>query len=413
MIKLQRSVAVRAFDLEATVATGRERPELLAVARLAHDLGRPVGGADICRQLLGGLSEVVGWRVVERCIDIGLLVRDGTRGPAALSEGGSQALTSGQVLVPEEGAWRFYIIEDPLVVVPVVHCERLSLANAEEERKALKAVPKDARGRSQRPSSDEIPAPLRTLFEREAVATSVVDGHMFQIRQLPQTRRGAAGPRDGRLELHATWCPSQAPTLQVRGQLAPPADPKPPKRDDRGEARARGPLRIDRALEFPSGVAAIPYDELWIFLAAVGGGCEPAEVRRAYQRAGGARQLPARFEPLDLDARAAMRRTLPVPRPDCGSHLGEFDDTVLLDVALVPRSDADAQEWALWLQRRGIADYVTPERLKAIESEVLTRFPFHRPRLRTPQELLAEARARPRERGAQFLLAPADLGLWR
>lgn len=411
MIKLQRSIAVHTFDLEATVATGRERPELLAVARLAHDLARPIGGSDICRQLLGGLSEVVGWRVVERCIDIGLLFRDRPSGPAALSEGGAQALESGQVLVPEEGAWRFYLIDDPLVMAPVVHCERLLLANAEEARKELKHAPKDNRGRTQRPSSDPIPAALVDLFKQQKVASSIVDGHMFQIRELPQTRRGANGPADGKIALLATWTLSQPPTLQLRGKLAPPDDPR-PKRHEKNEPRARGPLPIDRALGLPPGVAAIPYDELWIFLAAIGSNLEPAEVRRAYQRAAGKRQLPASFEPLDDAARATMRRDLPVQRPKCGQHLGNFDDTTLTEVDLVPRSDADAQSWALWMQRRKIKDYVVPENLQAIEKEVLARFPFHRPRLRSPHELLAEARTRPLDSGARYLLAPSDLGLW-
>jgi hypothetical protein len=412
MIKLHRSVIVRTFDLEATVATGRERPELLAVARLAHDLGRPLSGPDICRQLLGGLSEVVGWRVLERCIDIGLLVRTGVRGPAVLSEGGAQALASGQVLVPEEGAWRFYIVEDPLVTAPVVHCERLILVNAEDERKNLKHAPKDSRGRAQRPTNDPIPPALLGLFDRQAVISSVVDGHVFQIRQLPQTRRGAAGPKDGKLELQAAWTPSQPPTLHLRGQLAPPDDPRPPKRDGTTEPRARGPLRLDRSLAVPSGAVAIQYDDLWIYLAAVGSNIEPAEVRRVCQR-GGRRLLPARFEPLDDGARVAMRRHLPIPRPNCGQHLGTFEDMSLTDVELVPYSDADAQSWAVWLQRREITDYVTPERLQTIEAAVLARFPVHRPRLRAPRELLDEARSRPLERGARFVLAPSDLGLWR
>jgi hypothetical protein len=413
MIKLQRSVVVRTFDLEATVATGRERPELLAVARLAHDFQRPISGLDIGRELLGGLPEVVGWRVVERCVDIGLLVRTGPRGPATLSEGGAQALTSGQVLVPEEGAWRFYIVEDPLVMAPVVHCERLVLANAEDERKALRTAPRDGRGRPQRPASDTIPMPLRELFDRQVVASSIVDGHVFQIRQLPQGRRGVSGPGDGRLELHATWNPSQPASLQLRGQLATPADPRPQKRNDNNESRASDPQRIDRALGLPPKAASISYDELWIFLAGVASKIEPSEIRRAYQRSDGKRQLPASFEMLDDGARAMMRCDLQIAKPNCGEHLGTFANTTLTDVELVPRLDSDAQRWAEWMQQREIKDYVTPENLQAIAVAVLARFPFHRPRLRTHLELLAEARARPFERGARYLLAPYDLGLWR
>ena len=48
MIRLTRSISVSSFDVEATVAVGRNRPEFLAVARLAADLGRPIGDVRAC-----------------------------------------------------------------------------------------------------------------------------------------------------------------------------------------------------------------------------------------------------------------------------------------------------------------------------------------------------------------------------
>ena len=64
MIRLSRSVAISSFDVEATVAVGRDRPEFLAVAQLAADLARPIGARDVLRELLGARPEVLGWRVI-------------------------------------------------------------------------------------------------------------------------------------------------------------------------------------------------------------------------------------------------------------------------------------------------------------------------------------------------------------
>jgi len=121
MINLHRTVTVTSFDVEATVAVARERPELLAVARLAKDLDRPIDGADVSTQLLGRLPEHVGWRVIERCVDLGILERARWSGPASLSVRGGFALEFGAILIPEEGTWRFYLLEDPLVGSPLVH----------------------------------------------------------------------------------------------------------------------------------------------------------------------------------------------------------------------------------------------------------------------------------------------------
>ena len=109
MISLTRTVPVSSFDVEATVAVGRDRPEFLAVARLAADLDRPIDARDVLRELLGARPDVLGWRVIERCVALGRLVRAGTDGAAALSEPGRIALGHGQVLVPEEGIWRFFV----------------------------------------------------------------------------------------------------------------------------------------------------------------------------------------------------------------------------------------------------------------------------------------------------------------
>ena len=116
MIRLSRHISISCFDAEATVAVARQRPEFLAVARLAADLGRPISSRDVLRELLGPLPEVLGKRVIERCIGLGLLeITDQKNDEAALSEAGRLALEHGEVLVPEEGVWRFYLVDDPLV----------------------------------------------------------------------------------------------------------------------------------------------------------------------------------------------------------------------------------------------------------------------------------------------------------
>ena len=59
MIRLQRTVQIHSFEAEAIVAIGRDRPEFLAVARLAADLGHPIGasGARVMVTLLAALQK--------------------------------------------------------------------------------------------------------------------------------------------------------------------------------------------------------------------------------------------------------------------------------------------------------------------------------------------------------------------
>ncbi|MDA0839839.1 MAG: hypothetical protein O3B01_32420 [Planctomycetota bacterium] len=84
-INLRTKIEVKAFDLSATVAFGSKRPEFLAVAELASCLNRPITGEDVCRELLKGLPEPMGWRAIQRCVQLGILRQPNPRSDATLT----------------------------------------------------------------------------------------------------------------------------------------------------------------------------------------------------------------------------------------------------------------------------------------------------------------------------------------
>lgn len=240
MIQLWRSVPVQTFDAEATIALGRDRPELLAVAQLALDAGRPIAGRDVTRELLGGLPEHVGWLVIDRCVHLGLLQQRGSRGPAELTEGGSIALEHGQVLVPEEGVFRFYLAADPLLDAALLHVAPLRSASAKESRDTLYEAKK---GNAQPPQGATPPNVLRGVALNQ-VLLSGVNGSMFEVRDAP--RVGQAGP-GGNVRLDLRWEPDGPAVVLVSGQLPGPGD----------EA---APLKADFRVETPEALQSSSYD---------------------------------------------------------------------------------------------------------------------------------------------------------
>lgn len=408
MIQLQRTVSVASFDIEATLAIGRDRPELLAVAQLARDLGRPIRGTDVATQLLGRLPEHVGWRVIDRCLDLGLLARQDDRGPIILSEAGEAALATGSVLIPEEGTWRLFTIEDPLVTVPLVHFARLDPPRASDEREELKNTPRDQKGRQRPPPSDPLSRALWECHRQGTVARSLAGGVPFQITDLPRDPKGARGPL-GPLRLELTWTPGALAVMHVRGALPLPEARDPARQGKRGQ---RDGHSVDTTLPLPDAIRGVPFDELWFVLASYAGKVPITETREWFQRTG-LRLLPTPFDGLDDNARTALRRDLPVPQANLGPAFGTFDPTTLDGVDLVPRTDQDAERWARWFQIKLLKDYVTPTTLERTNKEILAKFPHHAPQLVRPQELLNTALKDPRAPHSRFLLAPADLGLWR
>jgi len=387
MIRLTRSVTVSSFDVEATVAVGRDRPELLAVARLAADLGRPIGSEDVLRELLGPRPDVLGWRVIERCVTAGILERKRERGEATLSALGRVALEHGEVLVPQEGIWRFFFAEDPLIPAILLDVQTLRGESAREER----GTAKEARSRGERaPQAERAPALLRECVSTDP-RSSIRHGHLFQVREVAE--KGMAGP-ETELRLTLTW--DETPALRLAGSL--------PQTDD------EAPKAIDASLDLPSVVTAWNRESLWRALVSQETGVPETELDR-FRRIAQRQVLPATFQSLPEAARRTFRRDLAVGSPDI-DDLGEFDATTLKDVPVVPSSEADAQAWLSWLEWDAIRDYTIPGELEARSRELRALFPHHAPRARSAMDLLAKARVEKREDRSWFLLAPMDLGLW-
>ncbi len=394
MIRLQRTVQVRSFEAEATVAVGHDRPEFLAVARLAADLRRPIFGEDVCRELLAGMPSSIGWRVIERCLRLGLLERNRDSGPALLSELGAQALAHGSVLVPEERLWRIYWLEDVLVDAPLLHVQPLDAPSAKQERKELNA---NRRERGPRPDNGQRQSPiLKEAADKQHIYTSVVNGKLFAVQQL--ARSGQTGPTSS-LTLHLDWEVDQPLSVWLRGHLSA------------GEGGP--PLRVDTSLGVPGVCQGLEYDELWSFMVASATGLDIEELYHWQDRASRP-LLPTEHSRWDPGACRSFRADLKTPPLQLDNpKLGKFDASRLEGVELIPRTQVAAQEWAEWLLWDGLQDYMVPSTLDEASRAVEQRFPLYSLKLPSPGRLLQQARAQPAEARSRFLLAPADLGLWR
>lgn len=386
MIHLQRKIKVRTFEAEGTVAIGRDRPEFLAVARLAADLRRPISGKDITRELLGNLPEQVGWRVLDRALALGLLERRDTRGPATLSASGRAMLEYNEVLVPEEGVWRFYIVEDQLVERALVHVQRLDIDDAREERNRLYRQRSDRSGRGVR-----IPEALADLVR--VPLRSAVDESSFEVRELGQ--RGEPGGEEV-LVVSLEWAQGEAPSVYLRGRLS--------------GGTSKDTVSVDRKLSISAGLEKLSYPDVWTALVS-GATKTPADHLHYWRRQAGKIVLPTNMEPWKHAERRTFMTTLAIPKIRVAG-IGHFEESRLEGVELVAENPAAAQMWGEWLLWDSISAYVVRSDIERAREDVRARFPMHRPNLSDADDLLRRARRDPQEKTAKFILAPADLGLW-
>ncbi len=384
MIHLKRKIKVSSFDAAATVARGQNRPEFLAVARLAADLNRPIGAHDVLRELLGNLPETVGWRVIERSIALGLLEREGSKGAAALTDMGRNALEHNTVLVPEEATWRFFYTVDPLVPDVLIHALRLPESSAYESKK------------QNPPDSVFIPKPLQACCSA-VPRLSVCDQQLFRLTELAPTKRGAPGP-DSELDIELMWESSHpAPRIHLSGSLG--------KRDSA--------ISVKTDLQVPEVVQEWSWDGMHLDLLQQASDVSWEELDEWAEKNNGDAIVPCVFNTLKPHARQAFMQDFKVSSP-CLDGLGAaFLDTTLKNIRLTPASAADAQEWLEWLQWEAISDHAIPEQLNKTGEVLRKKFPFHTPEPTTPQALLNQARTQvTRDEKAWFLMTPADLGLW-
>ena len=352
------------FDVTATVSVGKDKPEALAIARLAEKLARPLRPSDVLDELLGNRPEVLARRIIERCIKLGLLQHHPAG--AVLTEAGRIALSHDEVLTPEQGLWRFSMVNDPLLPA-LVHAER------------LKSGPNAPMG-----SPEKVPAALKGLRGKMPVA-SLRDGHLLQLVELSE--HGAPGPGE-RIRLQLTW----GDRLTLRASLT-----------------VEGQTNVERELDLPPVLESASREALWRELVAGATGISEQELERWYGVARGP-VVPTSFIEAPVEARRSFRRNLEVPALDLRT-LGRFGPTRLDDVELVAQTEADAQSWLTWLQWESIDSYVTPSRLERDAETLVARLRPHRPVPLSPTALLERAR-RHRDERAWFLLAPSDLGLW-
>ena len=393
MIKLRRSVECKIFEVKATIAVGRDRPEFLAVALLARDLDGPISGRDLSEHLLAGI-DVLSDRVLERSVSMGLL--DWSEGCteewrcAELTQAGKDAIKREKILIPEESVWRFYYLDDPIIRDRLIHFEPVPTPNASEERKNLKRQ----QGQRMPDRGDSTPAYLKRHVEKTTF-TSAVDGTPFRLQEISKT--GKRMPPE-RLTLHAEITPDSRLDVTLKGRLTAPS------RNGNGRS-----LRVDRHFDPPKGLASVAYDEVWRELATQGRGEEPREY------GAGNFVVPVHFdENLNAAARNSMHMDIRVLRPDLKSlGLGQFDTTTLKEVQIEPDTGKDARQWAKWLLLDGMDDYKTPGLIRKDEQEIHKKFPNHKISLTDPDALLRDACDATDKPWSRFLLAPHDLNLWR
>ena len=382
-IILERSVTVRCWHVLGKVARARERPELMPVLlraretggtdardlaehllfeprsrravgerllHIAHSYGlvkkkEPEQGASSIRAsgvplLSFSIPRIDPWKEPSPHEEIrGVEERDGV---FALTEAGETAIVTGEVLVPEYGAWSLWESEDPLFPSRI-----LRIDSWRGEPRAFG----EARGKEQESARRPVLLPdwLRKVagepFKPAAGDAAVVriDDLEERVEVVDGSLRLSWNVGDGRLQLTET---PEGP--QVSSELEAP------------------PMSLD---------------QIWRTL------LEERALLWRWDMDG--QQLRVSFEETNDTEREAMSRDLEFDSPTIPDY-GKFDSLTVPGVSIMADSEADAQAWAEWRLQARIRDYATSERYATWRTEAADPFDQYEVELPTRTELLNE-----------------------
>jgi len=364
-LALSRQLKIEKFEAIMEIGRQQRREELLAILMLAEEHGGKVSPKDVSQELLQERPELVGKAIVDRCRDLGLLDESGVITPI-----GREALRTGNVFVPEKGRYVLWFTEDPLVSQKLIHIEPKEESYLNDEVAIIKT-----RGTKQVTEPEPLPKKIMTL------ARGIYD----------LMGKGAGSVVIRTIEANGLTCP-----------LGPGDNARVTLRIDHKDSRLEISGGFERLLKAPS----LDFQEVWI--SALG------PLARLWAHSRDSPALKTSFDELSSKELTSFSKTVTLTRPTLERY-GEFDDTSVDDVPIVPRTSADAASWARWLLKRSVIGYADDERYKRLVESCMSRFPDF-PGIKLPTaEKLAEELAEDKgpdgtlPRAYWYLQAPLDL----
>lgn len=364
---LSRRLELEKYEVVMEVGRQQRREELHAVLMLAEEHGGKATAQLISQELLQGRPETVGKAIIDRCRDLGLLGESGEITPI-----GRDALRTGSVFVPERGRYTVWLTDDPLVPQKLVHIEPKEESYLTDEVAMIRSGKMKGEARDE---AEPLPERLRRLVGGPYDLMGREGGRIV-IRSIePNGVRVHVGPEgDTRVVL----------------RVAP----------DRSQLSVGG--GFERVLEAPK----LDFDESWI--SALG----PMAKRWARSRDPPA--LKSSFDELGPKELTSFSRTVHLLKPSLEGY-GEFGETSVDGVPIVPGTAHDAEAWARWLLKKSIVGYVDREQYRVLIESAASKFPdFPGVELPSESELADELGSERAADGAfprayWYLRAPLDL----
>lgn len=309
---LKREAVMEHWRVIATFGFAQRRPEIIAILALADEQADGViTGADVSRKLLAERPEIVGKRLLEVCAMMQLVEQTGPpREGWRLTEQGRRALKNQEVPVPQRGEFDVWLVSDPLHPEVIVRV---------------------------RPTEPEYPPKQGEKAELSVPAT---------VQDLPHNLRRCAG----QIIRPALRLQDEPNELFVFGF------------ENLARCIRREPCQLSVELHSGGGTARfdVSFGDKQTHFAPVAKLPTLAEALTAAGFTEIEKPTEVAFRAISDAERRTARRSDEIAEVET-PEIGRFTAAQLTEVPLVPETQQDADEWAVWRLVDNIRDYVWPQ----------------------------------------------------
>lgn len=372
-VTLRRRVPVDFWNVTGVVARPVSRGYEIAFLRRALERGGEITVEEADEHLLLGGRAAVARRILGILASMRLLSSSGAG--YQLTDAGREAARTGEVFVPEQGHWRVWTVQDPLLPARVVAL-RPHFAAAEARRGDRSG------GRRGRRLPRALPAFLDTA--KGAVFMSLLDGVRFRIDHLEPLSEAvevAPGPEVVQVEVQARI---RAPFVEIRG-------------------RAFGDEETEDVSLYVTDRTA---ESAWSSL------LESSSLDGTWDDAKHA--LRVAFAATTDAERRSIERSLDLPAPAIPGW-GLFDPVSAIRVRLAPRDADDRRTWAAWRLDDSVTAHASEGRFTAWRESAARELELSVRSLPSRDEVASSVRsgwgAAMPTRGAWHRVAASDWGV--
>ena len=326
-IILKRNVPLHCFDIliEMGVQTDK-RPDIVAITKRALELGGTISAAAICEDLIHRPDALAaGQNILLRCQELKLVDGNGS-----LTEEGRRTAEEKTVFIPERGTYRAWFTTDPLLPQTLVFIRPINDGGVKEE------IYSNGKGKDRSGGLMELPAWIQDAVDDEIWMLG--DGKTIKIYSMQDVAR-RVDKHGFSLQLTLSIPQFGMPSLTAMSST------------------------WEEVLNIENLPFQIEFEYIWLSLLGV------------HEHDWTGSHLRSPYDLLSDAERTRFRTDISIQKPTL-DLIGSFDDTIVQEVPIAPKTLHDAEQWSRFLLSHRINAYLHPDEYERITQEILLHEEF-------------------------------------